>query len=91
MAEFLEKNIEAQLKADADGTFKNKLIDVLNGYKSELEYHRQQLLRPDEHIIVEHLNRAVEAALSVISSCGPVKSGDSKNMKDGAFNSMMNV
>ena len=72
MPNFLMKDVEAQLAADSDGTYKKQLMEVLKGYKDQLDSSKQKLLKPEEHNVVEHLDRAVDAALSVISKCGPV-------------------
>jgi hypothetical protein len=74
MTDSLMKDAEARLASDADGSYKAQLIELMEKYENEFAQSKQGFLPPDEYEVVEHLEVAVKAAISIVKAFDPDQS-----------------
>lgn len=80
MPQFSLQDVEAQLLADTSGNYKKYLLNVLRQYKNQFEELNYKMISPDEYVRFEHLNRALDAAITIIESKKPGRDqGDAFN------------
>jgi hypothetical protein len=63
--------VEEQLSVDNTGEFTRYLIGVLKQYKNEFEVSQNKMLPTDAYEQIEHLKRAIDAAIGIIESKRP--------------------
>ena len=68
MNENLIKDIEAQLSSDTSGSFKKYILDKLREHKDNCKESKSRAIPPDEYEQIEHLEYALDAAISIIES-----------------------
>jgi ferritin-like protein len=81
MTDSLMKNAETRLASDADGSYKARLIELLEDYENEFAQSKQGFLPPDAYDVVEHLEVAVKAAISIVKAYEPDE-GDSSDSSE---------
>ena len=87
MTALLMKDIENQLSADIDGSYKERLLALLKEQRDAFSSKKQGFLPPEEYQLAEDMERAANAAISVIQGYTPVKSDpDDVVRNDSAFN-----
>ena len=67
MPDFSMEDIKEKLDSDLDGTYKKWLINKLQDYKTQYALLKQGLLQPDIYEKLNAIDRALDAALTVIS------------------------
>jgi hypothetical protein len=85
MTDSLMKNAEARLGSDDDGSYKARLIELLEKHENEFVQSKQGFLPPDEYEIVEHLEVAVKAAISIVKAYEPDQSDSSETSEADLF------
>ena len=85
MTDSLMKDAEARLASDADGSYKSRLIELLENYENEFAQSKQGFLPPDEYEVAEHLEVAVKAAISIVKTYEPDQSDSSERSEAELF------
>jgi hypothetical protein len=67
MSDFSMEDIKMKLESDSGGSYKVWLLKKLQDYKTQCTHLKQGLLHPDIYEKLDALDRAFDAALTVIS------------------------
>ena len=93
MSESKQLDAETMLAADHDGSYRAHLMEALEKHRDAIAFQRQGFLPPDEYQVVEHIFRAVDAALVVVGAYQPERDvglPDDSPM-DEPFTPMINI
>ena len=69
------KSVESKLSSDYDGSYKSELIQMLENHRDEFATAKQGLLPPEEYDLLEKMEGAVSAAITVIEGIKPAEAG----------------
>lgn len=82
MAETAVESIESKLSSDYDGSYKSELIQNLENHRDKFATAKQGLLPPEEYDILEKMEGAVSAAITVIKAVKPAEAGTAPAQTD---------
>lgn len=91
MPDFSMEDIKLKLEDDSDGTYQRWLIKKIQDYKYQYDQSKQGLLPPDIYRKLDALDRALDAALTVISQYHRGKNKRSKHTEEIAFSALFNL
>jgi hypothetical protein len=55
-----------KLDSDHDGSYRTQIISQLEKYRDEFAVAKQGLLPPDDFEVVDHLEKAIRSAISIV-------------------------
>ena len=91
MTDFSLQNVKEQLEADTDGSYKSWLLEKLKEHKIQVQDELQRMLGPEEHDRLFSLNRALDAAIEVISKYSIGKNEGSVSIQTGSIETLFSL